>query len=253
MTSTPPVSAPRAAGSTIPESDGGAYNPPAVKILVVEDEKKAARFLRKGLSENGFVVDVAAEGEEGLHLATSAEYDLIILDVMLPERDGWSILGEIRRSGRQTPVLFLTARDSLQDRVKGLNLGADDYLVKPFAFSELLARVRSILRRGPGREPEILKRADLEIDVARHRASRGGRKLDLTPKEFALLSFLAKRPGEVQSRTLIAEQVWDMNFDGGTNVVDVHVRRLRSKVDDPFERKLIHTVRGVGYVLDDTR
>lgn len=224
-----------------------------MKILVVEDEKKAALYLRKGLSENGFTVDVAGQGEDGLQLAKTGDYDLVILDVMLPERDGWSVLGELRRSGRQTPVLFLTARDAIEDRVKGLNLGADDYLVKPFAFSELLARVRSILRRGPTREPEVLKKADLVIDSVRHRAIRAGKKLDLTPKEFALLLFLARRPGEVQSRTMIAEQIWDINFEGGTNVVDVHVRRLRSKVDDPFDQKLIHTVRGVGYVLDDAR
>jgi two-component system, OmpR family, copper resistance phosphate regulon response regulator CusR len=224
-----------------------------VKILIVEDEKKAAAYLRKGLAENGYVVDHAADGEDGLQLARSGAYELIVLDVMLPGRDGWSVLTELRRSGAQTPVLFLTAKDALQDRVKGLNLGADDYLVKPFAFSELLARVRSILRRGPARREETLRRGDLEIDLVRHRALRAGRKLDLTPKEFALLSFLARRGGEVLSRTTIAEEVWDMNFDGGTNVVDVHVRRLRSKVDDPFDRKLIHTVRGMGYVLDEAR
>jgi two-component system copper resistance phosphate regulon response regulator CusR len=224
-----------------------------MKILVVEDEKKAAGYLRKGLVENGYVVDLAADGEEGLALARSGSYELVILDVMLPGRDGWSVLGELRRGGLQTPVLFLTARDSLPDRVKGLNLGADDYLVKPFAFSELLARVRSILRRGPVRREDTLKHADLEIDLVRHRAARGGRKIDLTPKEFALLALLARRSGEVLSRTAIAEEVWDMNFDGGTNVVDVHVRRLRSKIDDPFEKKLIHTVRGMGYVLDDAR
>jgi len=224
-----------------------------VKILIVEDEKKAAAYLRKGLGENGYVVDHADHGEDGLQLGRSGSYELIILDVMLPGRDGWSVLAELRRAGVQTPVLFLTARDSLPDRVKGLNLGADDYLVKPFAFSELLARVRSILRRGPARREETLRRGDLEIDLVRHRAARGGKKLDLTPKEFALLSFLVRRGGEVLSRTAIAEEVWDMNFDGGTNVVDVHVRRLRSKVDDPFDRKLIHTVRGMGYVLDDAR
>lgn len=224
-----------------------------MRILVVEDEKKTAAYLRKGLSEHGFVLDLADGGEIGLHLARTGNYDLVILDVMLPERDGWSVLEELRRAGKQTPVLFLTARDALDDRVKGLNLGADDYLVKPFAFSELLARVRSVLRRGPTREPEVLKRGDLEIDVVRHRATRRGRKLELTPKEFALLTFLARHPGEVQSRTTITEQIWDMNFQGGTNVVDVHVRRLRAKVDDLFDDKLIHTVRGVGYVLDDTR
>jgi two-component system copper resistance phosphate regulon response regulator CusR len=234
-------------------SIGGPSIKRTVKILVVEDEKKAAAYLRKGLGENGYVVDLAADGEEGLRLARSGSYELVILDVMLPGRDGWSVLGELRREGLQTPVLFLTARDSLPDRVKGLNLGADDYLVKPYAFSELLARVRSILRRGPVRREETLKRADLEIDLVRHRAARAGKKLDLTPKEFALLALLARRAGEVLTRTAIAEEVWDMNFDGGTNVVDVHVRRLRSKVDDPFEKKLIHTVRGMGYVLDDAR
>jgi two-component system copper resistance phosphate regulon response regulator CusR len=224
-----------------------------VKILVVEDEKKAAAYLRKGLSESGFVVDLASDGDDALQLARTGAYDLVVLDVMLPGRDGWSVLAELRRANVQTPVLFLTAKDGLADRVRGLNLGADDYLVKPFAFSELLARVRSILRRGPARREETLRRGDLEIDLVRHRAARAGRKLDLTPKEFALLSFLVRRGGEVLSRTVIAEEVWDMNFDGGTNVVDVHVRRLRSKVDDPFDRKLIHTVRGMGYVLDDAR
>ena len=221
-----------------------------MRILVVEDEKKTAAYLHKGLTENGFVVDVCAHGIDGLHAAVAADYDLILLDVMLPGRDGWSILKALRQQDKQTPVLFLTARDAVADRVKGLELGADDYLVKPFAFSELLARMRTILRRGSGRQPDVLRVGDLEIDLARHRASRGGQRLDLTPKEFLLLALLARRPGEVLSRTLIAEQVWDMNFDGGTNVVDVHVRRLRSKVDDPFDRKLIHTVRGVGYVLE---
>jgi two-component system copper resistance phosphate regulon response regulator CusR len=222
-----------------------------MKLLVVEDEPKTAAYLRKGLAENGFVVDVAGDGDDGLHAARAGGYDLVILDVLLPGRDGWSVLTELRRAGIATPVLFLTARDAVPDRVKGLELGADDYLVKPFAFSELLARVRTLLRRGPARQPELVTVADLEIDLVRHRASRAGRRLDLTPKEFALLSLLARRAGEVLSRTLIAEQVWDMNFDGGTNVVDVHVRRLRAKVDDPFPHKLIHTVRGAGYVLED--
>jgi two-component system copper resistance phosphate regulon response regulator CusR len=222
-----------------------------MKILVVEDEAKAAAYLRKGLTENGFVVDVAPEGEEGLRRARSGDYDLIILDVMLPGRDGWSVLKELRQAGKQTPVLFLTARDAVHYRVKGLELGADDYLIKPYAFSELLARVRSILRRGPARQPDTVRVADLELDLVRHRASRDGRRLDLTPKEFALLSLLARRCGEILSRTLIAEQVWDLNFEGDSNVVDVHVRRLRAKVDDAFDRKLIHTVRGVGYVLEE--
>ena len=219
-------------------------------ILIVEDDKKTAAYLRKGLSENGFVVDVAYQGEDGLHLAQTGNHDLIILDVMLPEQDGWSVITEIRRSGKQTPVLFLTARDSVQDRVKGLELGADDYLVKPFAFSELLARVHSMLRRRPTLQSEVLRIANLEIDLIRHKAMRDGKRLDLTHKEFALLSLLARHKGEVLSRTLIAEQVWDMNFDSDTNVVDVAIRRLRRKVDDPFNQKLIRTVRGVGYVLE---
>ena len=222
-----------------------------MRILVVEDEKKTAAYLRRGLTENGFTVDVAAEGEDGLRQALAGAHDLIILDVMLPGRDGWSVLDALRRAGRQTPILYLTARDAVRDRVKGLELGADDYLVKPFAFSELLARVRSILRRGPPRPPETVRVADVELDLLRQRATRAGRRLDLTPKEFGLLSLLARRAGEVLSRALIAEQVWDMSFDSGSNFVDVHVRRLRSKVDDPFERKLIHTVRGVGYVLEE--
>jgi two-component system copper resistance phosphate regulon response regulator CusR len=222
-----------------------------MRLLVIEDEPKTARYLRQGLAENGFAVDVAGRGEDGLRLAVTGEYDLLILDVMLPGRDGWSVLAELRRAGKQTPVLFLTARDAVPDRVKGLELGADDYLVKPFAFAELLARVRSILRRGPARVPETLHVADVELDLLRQRASRAGRRLDLTPKEFALLSLLARRAGEVLPRALIAEEVWDLRLDSDSNVVEVHVRRLRSKVDDPFGRKLIHTVRGVGYVLEE--
>ncbi|MBI3818500.1 MAG: heavy metal response regulator transcription factor [Planctomycetes bacterium] len=222
-----------------------------MRILIVEDERKAAAYLKKGLFENGHVVDAAEDGETGLSLAISGNYDLLILDVMLPKRDGFEILGELRRAGVGTPVLFLTARDAVHDRVRGLDLGADDYLIKPFAFSELLARVRSIVRRGQTRAAEIIQIADLQIDTIRHRATRAGRRLDLTPKEFSLLSLFARRAGEALSRTLIAEQIWDMNFDGGTNVVDVHVRRLRAKVDDPFPEKLIRTVRGVGYAIDD--
>ena len=221
-----------------------------MRILVVEDERKTADYLHKGLSESGFAVDVVNRGEDGLHRALTEAYDLLVLDVMLPGCDGWSILAAIRAAKRQTPVLFLTARDTVPDRVKGLEMGADDYLVKPFAFSELLARVRSILRRGPGRQPEVLQIADLELDLPRHRAVRSGQRLELTPKEFALLVLLAQRQGEVLTRTLIAEQVWEMNFDSDTNVVDVAIRRLRAKVDDAFPRKLLHTVRGVGYVLE---
>lgn len=221
-----------------------------MKVLVVEDEPKTAAYLRTGLSENGFVVDVAEHGDDGLHLALSHEYDVMVLDVMLPRRDGWSVLADLRAAGRMTPVLFLTARDSVSDRVKGLELGSDDYLVKPFAFSELLARIRSIARRGPARQSHTIRVEDLDVDVLRHQAHRGGQAIDLTPKEFALLSLLAGRRGEVLSRTVIAEQVWDMHFDSESNVVDVHVKRLRAKLDDPFPRKLIRTVRGVGYVLD---
>jgi len=220
-----------------------------MKILVAEDEPKTAAYLRMGLTENGFVVDVSDQGDDALHLALTGAYDLLVLDVLLPQRDGWSILSSLRAAGQATPVLFLTARDAVQDRVKGLELGADDYLVKPFAFSELLARVRSVLRRGPVRQPDVLRVADLEIDPMRHQATRGGQRLDLTAKEFLLLLLFVRRAGEVLSRTFIVEQVWDMNFDPGTNVVDVHVRRLRMKLDDPFERKLLHTVRGMGYVL----
>ena len=224
-----------------------------MKILIVEDEAKTAGYLKRGLEENGFVADVAANGEDGAHLAHTGSYDLIILDVMLPVRDGWSVVAELRRRNIGTPVLFLTARDAVHDRVRGLELGADDYLVKPFAFSELLARLRSILRRGPPRQSPVLKAADLELDLVRHRGMRAGHLLDLTPKEFQLLSLLLRRTGEVLSRTLIAEQVWDINFESDSNVVEVHMRRLRSKVDDPFGRKLIHTVRGVAYVLEERR
>ncbi len=221
-----------------------------MRILVVEDETKTAAYLCKGLTENGFVVDVAHNGGDGEHLAQTQDYDLILLDVMLPGSDGWTILKSLRRT-KQTPVLFLTAKGTVDDRVKGLELGADDYLVKPFAFSELLARVRSILRRGTARQSDVLRVADLEVDLPRHKVTRGSERVDLTAKEFNLLLLLMRRAGEVLSRTLIAEQVWDMNFDSDTNVVDVAIRRLRAKVDDPFERKLIHNVRGVGYVLEE--
>ena len=222
-----------------------------MKILVVEDEKKSAQFLEKGLRESGYKVDVVEDGEAGLKRALDGHYDLLIVDIMLPQRDGLSMLEELRKAGRKMPVLFLTAKDSVEDRVKGLELGADDYLVKPFAFSELQARIRSVLRRGGQRQPELIKIGDLELDLFKQRAVRAGKKLELTPKEFALLSLLARRAGEPLSRTLIAEQVWDMQFESDTNVVDVHVRRLRSKLDDPYENKLVHTVRGVGYVLSE--
>lgn len=221
-----------------------------MKILVIEDEAKTAKFLKKGLSEAGYVVDVAPDGLDGLHLALEVDFDLIILDVMLPALDGWKVLARVREAGRKTLILMLTARDAVQERVRGFELGADDYLVKPFAFSELLARVRSLLRRSTPRPQEAIRMADLEIDLSRHRVTRAGQRIDLTSKEFVLLTLLVRRAGEVLSRTLIAESVWDMNFDSDTNVVDVNVRRLRSKVDDPFPMKLIHTVRGAGYVLE---
>jgi len=221
-----------------------------MRILVVEDEPKAAEFLRKGLVEAGFVVDVAGDGEEGLFLATAFDYQLLILDAMLPGKDGWAVLAELRRLGRQMPVLLLTARGDVADRVRGLDLGADDYLVKPYAFTELLARVRALLRRRGEQRPQVFTIADLRIDLHGLRAERGGQRLELAPKEFALLSLLARRQGEVLSRHIIAEQVWDMNFDSDSNVVDVAVRRLRRKVDDPWPTKLIHTVRGMGYVLE---
>jgi two-component system, OmpR family, copper resistance phosphate regulon response regulator CusR len=218
-------------------------------VLIVEDEQKIAAFLRRGLTENGFVVDVAEDGEQGLQYAVARKMDLIILDVALPKRDGWSLIAELRKAEIHTPVLFLTARDSVPDRVKGFDLGADDYLIKPFHFSELLARVRSLLRRSPERREEIIAVGDLEIDARRHKVTRAGNVLSLTPKEFSLLLYLASSAGDIVSRTEIVEQVWDINFDTGTNVVDVMIRRLRAKLDDPFETKLLHTIRGVGYVL----
>lgn len=221
-----------------------------MRILVVEDETKTARFLQNGLREAGFVVDLASDGEEAIHLAEELSFDLIILDVMIPKIDGWKVMVTLRADAVQTPILLLTAKDAVADRVKGFELGGDDYLVKPFAFSELLARVRALLKRSPVRQEEVLRIADLEIDLPRHRAMRAGQRVDLTAKEFVLLTLLVRRAGEVLSRTMIAESVWDMNFDSDTNVVDVNVRRLRSKVDDPFPRKLIKTIRGVGYVLN---
>ena len=222
-----------------------------MKVLLVEDDQKTTRYLQKGLGENAFLVDVAHDGDHALLLASTRDYDLILLDVMIPGRDGWAVLAELRRSGRTTPVIFLTARDPIEERVRGLELGADDYLVKPFAFSELMARMRTVLRRGPARSVDLVRVGDLEVNLLQQKVSRCGRPIRLTAKEFALLSLLARRAGEILSRTLITELVWDLNFDGGTNVVDVSIRRLRSKVDDPFETKLIHTERGRGYVLEE--
>ncbi len=222
-----------------------------MKILIVEDEPKTGDYLRQGLTEAGFIVDLAREGFDGLHLAAGGDYDLLVLDVMLPGLDGWQVLSGVRRKDPDLPVLFLTARDQVDDRVKGLELGADDYLIKPFAFAELLARVRTLLRRGrSASEPTVLRVADLELDLLRRRVLRGGRRIELTAKEYALLELFMRRCGEVLPRSLIASSVWDMNFDSDTNVVDVAVRRLRLKVDEGFEPRLIQTVRGMGYVLD---
>jgi len=222
-----------------------------MRLLVVEDEIKTGDYLRQGLAEAGFQVSLVRNGLDGHHLAMTESFDLIVLDVMLPDVDGWRIVQSLREAGRQTPVLFLTARDRVDDRVKGLELGADDYLVKPFAFAELLARVRTLLRRGSAPPlSDQLKVADLVLDLLRHRVTRAGRKINLSHKEFCLLELLVRRQGEVLPRSLIASQVWDMNFDSDTNVIDVAIRRLRAKIDDDFEPRLIHTVRGMGYKLD---
>ncbi len=222
-----------------------------MKILIVEDEPKTAAFIKRGFVEEGFSADLATDGPDGLHLALTGVYDLIVLDVMLPKQDGWSVLTQIKERLPRQPVILLSALDAVSHRVKGLDLGADDYLVKPFAFSELLARVRNALRRTPAQQPDILSLADLDMDLARHKASRAGKPLDLAPQEYRLLEYLLRHPGEVLTRTRLAEQIWDINFDGDSNVVDVAVRRLRRKVDDPSDRKLIHTLRGVGYVIEE--
>ena len=221
-----------------------------MKILIVEDEIKTGDYLKQGLSESGFVVDLCRDGASGLHSALNEHYDLIILDVMLPELNGWQVLQTLRSKDLHMPVLFLTAKDQVEDRVKGLELGADDYLVKPFAFSELLARVRSLLRRGKQMEASVLRIADLEVDLLKHRVSRQGQRIDLTAKEFSLLELFMRRQGEVLSRSLIASQIWDMNFDSDTNVVEVAIKRLRSKIDSNFSPKLIQNIRGMGYVLE---
>ncbi|MBP6029669.1 MAG: heavy metal response regulator transcription factor [Piscinibacter sp.] len=225
-----------------------------MKLLIVEDEAKLADYLRKGLAEEGYVVEVAGNGIDGLHMATEGNHDLIVLDTMLPGIDGLGLLAALRQS-KQTPVIMLTARHRVEDRVRGLKAGADDYLVKPFAFSELVARIEVLLRRAAGAAPApdalLLSLGDLQVDLARRRAVRAGQRLELSAKEFQLLTLLMRRKGEVLSRTEIAEQVWDVNFDHGTNVIDVAIRRLRGKLDLPFEHPLLHTVRGMGYVLED--
>jgi two-component system copper resistance phosphate regulon response regulator CusR len=221
-----------------------------MRLLLAEDEAHAGQYLVKGLEENGFRVDWVRNGVDAVHHAQSSAYELIILDIGLPDMDGWTALREIRKD-QQAPVLFLTARDRVEDRVRGLELGADDYLVKPYAFSELLARVRALMRRGKAQEPDVMRIGDLEVHLLRRRVERHGQRIELTSKEYALLLLFLRRQGEVLSRTLIAEQVWDMNFDSDTNVVEVAVRRLRAKIDDPFAAKLIHTVRGFGYVMEE--
>ncbi|HHT0465819.1 heavy metal response regulator transcription factor [Raoultella planticola] len=226
-----------------------------MRLLLVEDQTMAADYIARGLRENDFVVDVAHDGVDGLHFLLTNDYNLAILDVMLPGMNGWKILELARQAGKLTPVMFLTARDDVEDRVCGLELGAEDYLIKPFSFSELLARVRVIMRRGAphaaSSEEAVLQISDLQLDFLKHRASRNGKRIELTQKEFLLLSLLMRRRGEVLSRTVLAEQVWDMNFDPETNVIDVAVRRLRSKIDDGYEVKLLHTIRGAGYVLEE--
>ncbi len=222
-----------------------------MRILVVEDEKKVSSFIKKGLEEESYAVDAAFDGEEGLNLATQGNYDLIILDVMLPKMDGLQLLEKLRAKRIPTPVMLLTARDTIEDRVKGLDTGADDYLPKPFAFTELLARVRALLRRASNSRAAVLKVDNLTLDPVSREVKRTGKKIDLTAKEYALLEFFMRNVGKILTRTVISEHVWDMNFDSSTNIVDVYVNHLRNKIELPGEKKLLHTVRGVGYVLKE--
>ncbi|MGF1681192.1 heavy metal response regulator transcription factor [Photobacterium minamisatsumaniensis] len=226
-----------------------------MKLLLIEDEPKTGEYLRKGLTEAGYVVDLSCDGVDGLYQATSHNYDLIILDVMLPQLNGWQVLTTLRASKIETPVIMLTARDQIEDRVKGLELGADDYIVKPFAFVELIARIRNTLKRQQHAVPQAhsLNAVDLHLDLLKRRVIRAGDTITLTAKEFSLLELLMRRRGEVLSRTEIASIVWDMNFDSDTNIIDVAIRRLRAKVDKNYEPKLIHTIRGMGYMLDEVK
>ncbi|HXG01186.1 MAG TPA: response regulator transcription factor [Bacteroidota bacterium] len=223
-----------------------------MRILLVEDEKKVARFIQQGLEEEHYAVDVVHDGERGLQMALNENYDLLILDVMLPKLNGLELIKAVRAQQKTTPTLMLTAKSSTEDKVAGLDSGADDYLTKPFAFEELLARVRSLLRRGAQEKSIILRVGDLELDTVTHKAKRGGKTIELTAKEYALLEYLMRNKGRVLSRTLISEHIWDYTFDTGTNIIDVYINHLRNKIDEGFEPKLIHTVRGVGYVIKES-
>lgn len=223
-----------------------------MRVLIIEDEQKTADYLHRGLTEQGYTVDVANDGIEGLHLAMQGDYAVIVLDVMLPSLDGFGVLRALR-ARKQTPVIMLTARERVEDRIRGLQEGADDYLGKPFSFLELVARLQALTRRSGGHEPVQISVADLWVDLISRKASRAGQRLELTAKEFSLLSVLARRQGEILSKTAIAELVWDINFDSDANVVEVAIKRLRAKLDGPFEDKLLHTIRGMGYVLENRR
>lgn len=222
-----------------------------MRVLLVEDDRKVASFVRRGLVQEGFAVDVSRDGRDAFHQALHEPYDVIVLDILIPFMDGFQVLDEIRKQGCRVPVLVLSAKDGVEDRVRGLNGGADDYLVKPFAFAELTARIRALLRRLPDHEESVLQIGDLEMDVATHKVTRSGRTINLTPREFALLEYLVRNRGNVLTRTMIAEHVWDQHFDSFSNVIDVYIRYLRAKIDDPFRTKLIHTIRGVGYLLSE--